>query len=135
MKITQEIIDKAKYYLEKYPDMPKEDIAAICGCSGTTIRNIANVRYDTGVYVELSPWHEGSHKKKPEQTDPQEVCSDAMARRLEAINDGLHVANLFLASITACLIDAQYGDMDKENLVTLCKTAQRFMVIKEQDDD
>lgn len=134
MKITQEVIDKVKHYLEKYPDMSKADLATMCGCSGTTIRNIANGRYDTGVYVEFSPWHEGSHKKKPEQPEPQEVGNDEIVELLKRIDDALFMSNVFLASIALCTIDEKYGDVDANALSCACMMAKGLVMVEVSDD-
>ena len=135
MKITQETIDKAKYYLEKYPEMQQMDIARICGCSEATISSIKHGRYDTGVLIDERP-RRSHHKKREEPTEQQdkECDIDIIKKRLDDISDGLFVANAFLASIALSTIDERYGDVDADALMCAC-TAAKGMVRVEAIND
>lgn len=45
-KVTKEIVDKAKGYLEEHPDLTQEEIGVLCGVSKGTVWNIDHGKYD-----------------------------------------------------------------------------------------
>jgi DNA-binding XRE family transcriptional regulator len=45
-KVTKEIVDKVKAYLEEHPGLTQEEIGVLCGVSHGTVWNIDHGKYD-----------------------------------------------------------------------------------------